>query len=243
VGRVDITGYDAYARFYDATQGDRAERATYIRSLVEKHHPRPKTVLELACGTGSILKQLQTHYEVTGVDLSEEMLEFAAEKVPGVPLFRGDMTKVELGERFDVVLCVYDSINHLLLFEEWKAVFARAHEHLNDGGLFVFDINTKLQLASLMERPPWVHWFDDGNLLVMEVTGRGRGVVGWEIRVFERVGESTYRLHREDIREVSFPAERIRSALDQRFSRVWTYDARRSRPSSRSERLHFVCLA
>src|SRR5919197_4520428 len=98
--------------------GDRAEHARYLRSLIKKHAPGARSVLEVACGTGSILKQLWTYYEVTGVDLSEEMLDRAAEKVPGVPLFRGDMRKLNLGERFDVVLCVYDSINHLLRFDE-----------------------------------------------------------------------------------------------------------------------------
>src|SRR5438876_4557880 len=141
-----MPSYDVFAPFYDAVQGDRAQHARYLCSLIRKHAPRARTVLELACGTGSILKQLWTHYEVTGLDLSEEMLEIAAEKVPGVPLFRGDMTSFDLGVRFDVVLCVYDSINHLLRFDEWKAVFARAHKHLDDGGVFISDINTKRKL-------------------------------------------------------------------------------------------------
>src|SRR5207302_7905153 len=97
--------------------GDRAQNAAYLRSLIRRHAPRARTVVELACGTGSILKQLWTHYDVTGVDLSEEMLELAAQKVPGVPLFRGDMRTIDLGERFDGVLCGFDAIKHLLRFE------------------------------------------------------------------------------------------------------------------------------
>ena len=238
-----MPGYDVFAPFYDAVMGDRARHAAYLRSLIRRHAPRARTVLELGCGTGSVLRQLWTHYEVTGVDLSEEMLERAAEKVPGIPLFRADMRTFDLGERFDVVLCVYDSINHLLRFDDWKAVFARAHDHLNDDGLFVFDINTKSQLAALVDREPAAHWFGDGSLFVINVSSAGRGVVVWELRVFERVGGSEYRLHEEDIREISFPAERVRSALQKVFTRVWVYDARRSRPSPRSERLHFVCAA
>lgn len=240
-----MPGYDVYAAFYDTVEGDQPRRrAAYLRSLIKRHAPRTRTVLELACGTGSILKELWTHYEVTGVDLSEAMLEVAAEKVPGVPLFRADMTKVELGERFDAVLCVYDSINHLLRFDEWKAVFARAHEHLNEGGVFIFDINTKRRLADFIAMsPPYSQWFGDGNLMLMDVTDGGRGVAVWEIRIFEHLGDSEYRLRAEDIREISFPPERIRTALEKLFSRVWIYDAARSRPTARSERLHFVCKA
>lgn len=233
--------YHVFAPFYDAVQGDRAQHARYLRSLIKRHAPRARTLLELACGTGSILKQLWTHYDVTGLDLSEEMLEIAAEKVPGIPLFRGDMRTFDLGDRFDVVLCVYDSINHLLRFDEWKAVFEGAQRHLNDGGVFLFDINTQRKLSEFAERPPVAEWFGDGNLMLLEITAAGRGVANWGTRVFARVGDSEYRLHSEDIPEISFPPERIRTALEKLFSRVWIYDAQRSRPTAKSERLHFVC--
>ena len=81
----------------------------------------------------------------------------------------------------------------------------------------------------------------DANLVVIDVSDDAGGVSVWSIRVFEHVGDSNYGLHSEDIREVSFPLERIKASLNARYRRVWTYDAQRSRPSSRSERLHFVC--
>jgi SAM-dependent methyltransferase len=242
VGRVDLSGYDVYAPFYDATQGDRAQHAAFVRSLIERHHPKAKTVLELACGTGSILKQLEPNYELVGVDQSEVMLALAAQKVPSARLVRADMTAVRLKEEFDVVLCVYDSINHLLRFAEWVAVFDRAREHVRDDGIFIFDINTQHKLATFADaNRPWIQWFGDGNLVVGHFVGRGRGVVAWEIRVFEHVGGSDYRLHSEDIEEISFPVDRIKAALRRRFTRLSVLDTQRSRPSPRSERLHFVC--
>jgi SAM-dependent methyltransferase len=239
-----VAAYDAFARFYDAVQGDRAEHAAYLRTLLARHHPGARSVLELACGTGSILKQLQDDYEVAGVDRSPAMLARAAEKVPGTRLVEGDMTEVRLGERFDAVLCVYDSINHLLRFEDWEATFDTAREHLAGGGIFVFDVNTERRLAELVaQRPPLVQWFDGGNLLVLDVVDGGGGEVAWEIRVFEQVERDRYRLHADDIRETAFPAARIRTSLRERFRRVRTYDDERSRPSPRSLRLHFVCWA
>ena len=234
--------YDIFAPFYDAVQGDRAEEITYLGSLIERHHPRATTVLELACGTGSVMEELEPRYELTGVDLSERMLELAAQRLPRARLLQADMARLDLGETFDVVLCVYDSINHLLSFEQWEAVFDRARDHLNDRGLFVFDVNTEQRLALLNERPAWAHWFGDGNLLVMDVTASGDGATGvWGVRVFENLGRSGYRLHSEEIHEVSFPLERIKAGLSERYRRVWAYDAQRARPTSRSERLHFVC--
>jgi cyclopropane fatty-acyl-phospholipid synthase-like methyltransferase len=238
---MGMESYDVFAPFYDAVQGDRAEHARYLRSLIEKHHPNAKTVLELGCGTGSILKHLHPQYEVAGVDLSAKMLELAAEKMPAARLFHEDMRHFSLGETFDVVLCVYDSINHLLTFEHWEALFDRAREHLNDGGVFVFDINTEHKLAAFVAQPPWTLWFGDSNLLVMDVTDGRDAVSVWALRVFEHLEDSHYRLHSEDIAEVSFTVDRIKASLRERYRRVWTYDAQRSRPTSRSERLHFVC--
>jgi len=236
-----MAGYDVFARFYDAVQGDRAEQSAYLRGLLEQHHPTAKTVLELGCGTGTVLRHLQKCYEVSGIDLSEQMLALAADKVPEAHLARGDMTRVSLGKTFDIVICVYDSINHLLDFAQWEEVFDRAREHLDEGGVFVFDINTQRQLATVIDEPPWVHWFGDGNLLLMNVTAGGDDVALWAIRVFEHLGDSSYILHSEDIPEISFPPDRIKASLRGRFGKVSLYDRQRSRPTPRSERLCFVC--
>jgi hypothetical protein len=93
-------------------------------------------------------------------------------------------------------------------------------------------------------QPAWthgVHWFGDDDLLLMKVSDAGDGVTIWTIHVFEHVGDSSYRLHTEEIPEVSFPVDRVVASLKMRFRRVSTYDAARSRPTPRSERLHFVC--
>ena len=52
------------------------------------------------------------------------------------------MASFALGEQFHVVICVFDTLNHLPVFDDWRSLFARVHEHLAEGGLFVFDVNT-----------------------------------------------------------------------------------------------------
>ena len=212
--------YSSFARFYDAVQGDGADRAAVVRTLIDRHHPSARTVLELACGTGSILAQLRGDFAVTGLDRSPQMLAVAAEKVRGVRLVEADMTQFDLGERFDVVLCLFDSINHLLDFSEWEAVFDRARDHLADGGIFVFDINTEERLARLAAHPPVAQSFDGDNVLVIDVSDEGGGAVTWSIVVFEHEGGDRFRRHAEEIREASFPHERIESSLRARFRSV-----------------------
>jgi SAM-dependent methyltransferase len=236
-----LGSYESWAPFYDAMRGDPAEPAAYVRGLIAKHHPTAETLLELGCGTGAILEHLAAEYRVTGVDLSAEMLRIAGTKVPQARLVQGDMTRLDLGETFDVVVCIADAINHLRPFAKWESVFARAHEHLNEGGIFVFDMNTQLHLSGLAAEPPLTSWSDDGNFTMLDVVEQGRDGVAVEIIVFERRGNGAYRLHSARIPEISYPVERVRRSLRKRFRRARAYDQFRARPTALSERLHFVC--
>ncbi len=235
--------YEVFARFYDEVMGDRAGEAAYLRGLIERYHAKAETVLELACGTGALLEQLQPSYEVTGLDISRPMLELAHAKLPSAQLVHGDMTSFELPDRFDAILCAFDSINHLLQFAQWEAMFARAHEHLNVRGLFLFDMNTEVKLDRFSRSPPWPSSFGDGHLVIPDVRPPEGGVYVWNVRIFERVDGSTYRLHEEDIPEVAFPKERVLEILSKRFSTIRVFDERHGRPRAASERLYFVCRA
>jgi SAM-dependent methyltransferase len=190
-------------------------------------------VLELACGTGSILAQLRDEYEVVGVDLSPQMLAIAREKLPGVELIEGDMTDVRLGRTFGAVLCLYDSINHLLRFEDWLRLFDTACAHLAPGGAFVFDMNSQERLDWFVGRPAIALDFGEADVVVIDVVDGGEQVRNWELRVFEHVDGGEYRLSHEVISEVAFPAEQVRAALAERFGAVEEQDD--------SGRLWFAC--
>ena len=232
--------YEKFGRFYDAVMGDRAESAALIHQLIQNHKPGAKSLLELACGTGAVMRHLAKHYEVSGLDISPKMLSVARKKAPETHFYQASMATFELDERFDVIICVFDSINHVLSFADWKRIFRRVARHLTKEGLFLFDINTERKLQRHIQEPPWVMPFD-GNLLVMDITDAGHGVSNWNIKVFERQTKDSYRLFEEDIQEKSFPAARIREALLEKFEAVKIIDPIRRRPCSRSERLYFVC--
>lgn len=234
-----MTSYDIFGKFYDAVMGDRAEATEQLRGFIRKANPKAKNVLELACGTGSVLKHLSRHYDVWGLDLSKQMLSIARKKVPQARLSRRNMVTFHLRQRFDVICCVYDSINHVASFPQWKRLFANVHRHLSDGGAFIFDINTQKKLNRHIAGPAWVHRFGN-NILIMKVTGK-KGVSNWNIKVFERTRRNRYLLHEEDIQEVSFPMRKIVRALQVNFPLVKVIDTDRKHPSAESERLYFVC--
>jgi hypothetical protein len=149
------------------------------------------------------------------------------------------MTKFKLNQKYDVILCVFDSINHLLKFPDWKKVFKRAYKHLNERGILIFDINTHVKLQRLINTPPWVLPFKK-HVMIMDVTDAGKGVSNWNIKVFEHKGKNQYVLYEENIQEKAFPLRQVKEALKQ-YRKVDVIDTSRKRPSAKSERLVFVC--
>jgi hypothetical protein len=141
-----------------------------------------------------------------------------------------------------VILCVFDSINHVRRFSDWKKVFAAVRRHLLPGGCFIFDINTQRKLERLIAGPPWVHRFGR-NLLIIDVTALPRGRSNWNVKVFEHLNSSRYALHEEDIVEVSFPLPQVVAALRAHYMKVRVIDPVRSRPSVKSERLFFTAIS
>ena len=236
-----MASYDTLGKYYDSIMGDQRASAQAVRKLLWGHHPRARTLLDLACGTGSILAHLARRYEVAGLDLSPVLLAMARKKLPRTPLYEGDMKSFDLGGSFDAVVCLLDSINHLRKFSDWQRVFVRVHRHLNPSGIFVFDINTERKLERLVSTGPRIHQFQD-HLMIVNTTAPRDNLTAWHLRVFEPIGEGLYRSSEETIVERSFPLMRIRNALREAgFKPVKTFDLERGSVSARSERVHFVC--
>ena len=234
-----VPSYEIFGKFYDAVMGDRSEAAESLSTLIREAKPKARSVLELGCGTGSMLKHLHKSYQVSGLDTSSRMLSIARKKTPRAKLFRQDMVDFQISERFDVIFCVFDSINHLRRFSDWKKVFVTVRQHLSPGGCFIFDINTQRKLDRVIAEPPWVHRFGR-NFLIIDVTSMAHRGSNWNIKVFEHVRHSHYVLHEENIIEVSFPLQKIVAALRGAFVNVRVIDADGRRPTGKSERLFFI---
>jgi len=196
--------YTKLARFYDAVIGDRRDTATYICDLIHRYNPKTRTVLEIACGTGAVLGLLSQAYEVTGLDRSRNMLAIARRKLPHVKLYLQDITSFHLNQRFDAIICVFDSINHLPRFSDWQKVFRGVKAHLSDGGLFIFDVNTPGRLHRLSHSPPWATAFGR-NWQILTITKGRDSIYNWHVRVLEHRRGNHYQLHAETIPELAVP--------------------------------------
>jgi SAM-dependent methyltransferase len=230
-----MPAYDMLAPHYDAVTGDCASEAAFIHRIIERRHGRAATLLDVACGTGGITALLAGAYQVSGLDISPGMLAVAREKLPGkTPLYQADMTRFKLGVTFDAVICGYQGVNHLLSFLDWESFFRCVHEHLNDGGVFVFDIITVANLEAMANGPRMVQRFGD-NYLLISVRTADRLVFEWRIEVFELQPDGRYRLLEQAVRTRSFPLGRIRAALSRRFADAEILDG------GDEDRIWFAC--
>jgi SAM-dependent methyltransferase len=234
-----VPAYTDFAKFYDQIMGDRSELIERVRGYVRRYLPDAGSLLELGCGTGAVLAGLADGLQVTGIDLSPEMLAAAKSHLTGANLVRADITEFSLGTTFDVVICVFDTLNHLPTFDAWLAMFRRVDAHLAEGGLFVFDVNTVGRLRRLAAAPAYVEDFGP-HTLIMDVTTGGAGVFPWDVRIFERVKDGQFRLHHERISELGVPLARIHEALTPRFELLEATSTEGRPANDESDRAYFV---
>lgn len=234
-----VAAYERFARFYDAVTGDASAQGTRVLESIGRYFPDAGSLLELGCGTGAVLALLDGVDSVSGLDRSPEMLAVAAGKVPRARLVEADMASFSLDRRFDVVICVFDTLNHLLEFEQWRSLFDAVHQHLVDGGLFIFDVNTLGKLRQLSEADPWVHDFD-GHVLIMDVQLLDDDLSSWDLRVFEHLDGSQFVLHHESIGELGVALSDIEAALAPRFTILEELDEAGGAATDESIRAYFV---
>ncbi len=235
-----MNNYDKFSRFYDAVMGDRRLTVERVEQLIKNYHPNTKTILEVACGTGALLAPLAKTYSVSGLDLSAGMLEVAKGNIPHAHFYKQDMVNFSLEEKFDTILCLFDSINHLLTFDDWGRFIERAWMHLCDEGMLIFDINTEKKMKRIITDEPFVRTLDDCTV-AMHVDDEGGGVVAWKVDISERSKDGGTDVYEESIREIAFPTHDIVRLAASRFASVEVIDFDEHHPRKSGERLYMVC--
>lgn len=207
--------YNVLAKHYDEMQGNvPALISEWVIATVSPAVTDGYSVLELGCGTGSVLAELPDSWRKTGVDISDDMLAFARVKLPAARLLEGDMLTLELGRTYDLVLCVFDTINHFLCREHWQKVFDVAARHLNPGGMFLFDMHTTSRMLSMPTESPLVGDLEDGTVLVQQAEpGSTDMELVWSLRFFEPEN-GAYTLTSEEVVEWSMPLEEVRTLIE-----------------------------
>jgi SAM-dependent methyltransferase len=136
--------FSASAELYDriyASFKDYPREAADIAALLRRVHPRCRTVLDIACGTGEHAHLLSSRHglEVDGLDLDPGFVRIAAAKHRAGRFFEGDMVAFALGGRYDAVLCLFSSIGYVRTLPNLRRALGCFREHLAPGGVVIVE--------------------------------------------------------------------------------------------------------
>jgi SAM-dependent methyltransferase len=133
--------------YYTQAYADRTDDIDFYVELAKRHRTH---VLEYAAGNGRVsIPIARAGRKVTALDLSREMLADFAARLRAEPdavrarveLRHGDMRRARLRRRFGLVICPFNAFLHLYTRQDVERFLARVHEHLEEKGLFVFDVS------------------------------------------------------------------------------------------------------
>ena len=214
-----MSGYGALASSYDGLMADGAyrRRADFLERLFRKSRIPVCSVLDLACGTGTIACLLaERGYRVTAVDGSEEMLAQAAAKAAGLespPLFiHQAMPRLRLLQPVDAAVSTLDSLNYLTQTRDLQETFRRVHRWLRPGGQFVFDVNTPCKLRR-MDGQMYMDETEESFCVWRKFFSEKKRVCTYQVDLFRLRADGAWERDFEAHRERAWEAEELRRYL------------------------------
>ncbi|MDI6782885.1 MAG: class I SAM-dependent methyltransferase [bacterium] len=147
--------YTRFAPFYDELEFDTFSQqcVEYLTEFLPQLNFQGKTVLDLACGTGTAAILLaKSGYQVTGIDISAPMIRIAKQKAKSAKLpvrfYCRDMRTINFRQRYDLATCFFDAMNHLYTYRDFAQVCRNVSRVLKPNGIFIFDLNTEYGLKT-----------------------------------------------------------------------------------------------
>lgn len=237
--------YSAFAAGYDRMMGDVDYNgwANYMDGFLKE--AGAKTVLECACGTGSLTVRLaRMGYAVTGSDLSEDMLMVARQKALDaglrfLPFVCQDMRRIALHKPVDAVVCACDGVNYLL--DGVEDFFRAAHAALKPGGILLFDVSSAHKLSTILANNTFAATGEDWAYIWENTWHPRLNRVDMLLTGFLKQGAG-YARFEEHHSQRAYSEEELRAALEScGFRDIEVYEAfTRDEPSPTAERLQFV---
>jgi SAM-dependent methyltransferase len=241
-----MDSYTILADSYDLLTGDVSypQWADYIQWHFARQSEPVRSVVELACGTGSLTRLLaQRGYEMTAIDLSPDMLTVAAEKCQGLPVRFAcqDMSRLALPEPVDAVICCLDSVNYVTRPKALQKAFQKVYRYLKPGGLFLFDAKTPLALEGADDQI----YLDETEEVFCVWRGEydpKRRVCGYGIDLFRLRPDGAWDRGSEYHEEYAYTQQELESYLrDAGFTQIKQYGNLKKRaPGEGEERVFFA---
>lgn len=136
--------YKIFSKLYDKFMkySDYGAWENQMEELIKEGKPNGNTLLDIGCGTGELLLRMAKNYKCDGMDLSEDMLKIAFKKLKHreVGLFLGNMIDFDTGKTYDIMVSLFDTVNHILTLDELECHFKSVYKSLNPNGIYIFDV-------------------------------------------------------------------------------------------------------
>ena len=137
--------YDDFAYFYNKYWTGYPQKIMFnaVKQLLPKTANKKLNILDVCCGTGNIAGFLYSKgHMVKGIDGSQVMLDYAKTNVPEASFTCLDARDFLFNQEFDVITCLFDSVNHLTNEEDVQKLFRNTYNSLKKNGIFIFDANS-----------------------------------------------------------------------------------------------------
>lgn len=237
-----------FSNVYDKLQdADYDKFYTYYKSVFSKFNLKPKLVLDLGCGTGSIaVKMAKDGYDMIGLDLSFEMLDVARKKAEkenvDILFLNQDMTDFELYGTVDAIISSMDSINYITEEGDLSKLFKLCHNYLNPDGLFIFDINSEYKLKEILGNNTFTYEEDNIFYVWQNSFDESQNICCFMLDFFIKDENGKYDRFSEYQEERVYTQKEIKNAAD--FAGLTMLgcfgDFDFSKPEKSSERLFYV---
>lgn len=222
----------------------------FYLSLAKIHGFKGTRILDLACGTGNITLELfRQGYVVTGIDLSEDMLTMAEEKIRSAgykpDFYCQNMINLQVPAQYDLVISAFDSLNYILEEKELGQVIARVHSGLRAGGLFIFDTHSPYKFEVIFGNNTFTYSSPEYSYIWQNSFDQKKNICSMSLDIFIRMKDDIYRRIEEFHQERCYFPEQMQVLLENnRFEVLGIYgDQKLKRPGIKAERLYFVARA
>ena len=140
--------YDALAWVWElmVSGEDYGSEADLVAEALATHMTSGgNALLDVGCGAGHHDRHLEQRFDVTGVDFSPRMIEFARRRNPALRYEVGDMRALQLDRRFDAVV-ILDAIAYCTTYAELETTLEGCARHLKPGGCALFYLEEAFSL-------------------------------------------------------------------------------------------------
>ncbi|MDU9417828.1 class I SAM-dependent methyltransferase [Staphylococcus lloydii] len=235
-----MSQYEGLSLFYDQLTFDQPYESWL--KIVEQYAPQHHSLLDIGCGTGNLTTLLTQFDNVTGMDLSVDMLALAANKAHNINWVEGDMTDFTLNSKFDVITIFCDSLNYLADLDDVKATFSNVYQHLEDNGVLMFDVHTINKFDTLFNNQSYIDETDEVFLGWDAIRGEEPYSVWHEMSFFMKQPNDLYQRFDESHYQRTFTEETYKKALtDIGFTNITTFvDFDTSNHDGNGNRLFFI---